>query len=92
MPTKLLLAIGLVAACGIGAGAMVTTANAAATKALRATAWKIGRQQDWDTLRDAEYLAVTRLQADALTTVDPDMAAKAKTVVPVATLRPTAGE
>jgi hypothetical protein len=35
---------------------------------------------------------VTRLQADALLTVDPDMAAKAKTVVAVATVRPTAGE
>jgi predicted nucleic acid-binding protein len=53
----------------------------------RATAWKIARQEDWDTLRDAEYLAVTRLQADALVTVDPDLAAKAQSVVPVATLR-----
>ncbi|MCW6006551.1 hypothetical protein K1W54_18490 [Micromonospora sp. CPCC 205371] len=52
----------------------------------RATAWRIARQEDWDTLRDAEYLAVTRLQADALVTVDPDMAAKAKNVVPVAPL------
>jgi predicted nucleic acid-binding protein len=53
----------------------------------RATAWKIARQEDWDTLRDAEYLAVTRLQADALVTVDPDLAAKAQSVVPVAALR-----
>ena len=30
----------------------------------RSTAWKIARQQDWDSLRDAEYLAITRLQAD----------------------------
>lgn len=52
----------------------------------RATAWRIARQEDWDTLRDAEYLAVTRLQADALVTVDPEMAAKATNVVPVATL------
>jgi predicted nucleic acid-binding protein len=52
----------------------------------RATAWRIARQEDWDTLRDAEYLAVTRLQAGALVTVDPDMAAKAKNVVPVAPL------
>ncbi|MEH1130305.1 type II toxin-antitoxin system VapC family toxin [Micromonospora sp. CPCC 206061] len=52
----------------------------------RATAWRIARQENWDTLRDAEYLAVTRLQADALVTVDPDMAAKAKNVVPVAPL------
>ncbi|MEU4155177.1 type II toxin-antitoxin system VapC family toxin [Actinoplanes sp. NPDC026670] len=49
----------------------------------RATAWRIARENDWDTLRDAEYLAVARLQADALVTVDPRMAAKAKNVVPV---------
>jgi predicted nucleic acid-binding protein len=52
----------------------------------RATAWRIARQEDWDTLRDAEYLAVTRLQADALVTVDPGLVAKAKNVVPVAPL------
>jgi predicted nucleic acid-binding protein len=33
---------------------------------------------------DAEYLAVTRLQADALVTVDPELAAKAEGVVPLA--------
>src|SRR3954469_23213515 len=37
------------------------------------TAWKTARQHDWETLRDAEYLAVTRLQADALVTVDPEL-------------------
>ncbi|MET3805975.1 putative nucleic acid-binding protein [Nakamurella sp. UYEF19] len=35
---------------------------------------------------DAEYLAVTKLQADALITVDPDLAAKARTLVPPAPL------
>jgi predicted nucleic acid-binding protein len=50
----------------------------------RWTAWKIARDQDWDTLRDAEYLAVAKLQADALVTVDPDLAAKADGLVPVA--------
>lgn len=52
----------------------------------RATAWRIAREQDWDTLRDAEYLAVTRLQADALVTVDPRLAANAANVVAVASL------
>ena len=52
----------------------------------RGTAWRIAREQDWDTLRDAEYLAVTRLQADALVTVDPGLAAKATDVVPLAPL------
>jgi predicted nucleic acid-binding protein len=49
----------------------------------RGLAWQIARQHDWDTLRDAEYLAVTRLQADALITVDPRLAAKAEHLVPV---------
>ncbi|MEU7903452.1 hypothetical protein [Actinoplanes sp. NPDC049118] len=52
----------------------------------RTTAWRIARQEDWDTLRDAEYLAVTRLQADALVTVDPLLAAKAESIVAVAPL------
>ena len=49
----------------------------------RWTAWKIARDQDWDTLRDAEYLAVTQLQADALVTVDSRLAALADGIVPV---------
>jgi len=57
----------------------------------RVTAWRIARKEDWDTLRDAEYLAVTRLQADALVTVDPVLAAKAETVVPVAPLHALLG-
>lgn len=52
----------------------------------RGTAWRIARERGWDTLRDAEYLAIARLQADALVTVDPDLAARADGVVPVAPL------
>jgi predicted nucleic acid-binding protein len=52
----------------------------------RRTAWKIAREQGWDTTLDAEYLAVTRLQADALVTIDPALAEKARNVVPVAPL------
>lgn len=52
----------------------------------RRTAWKIAREQGWDTTYDAEYLAVTKLQADALVTVDPALAAKAKDVVPLASI------
>lgn len=48
----------------------------------RRTAWRIAREHNWDRLREAEYLAVTRLQADALVTVDPELAAKAANVVP----------
>lgn len=52
----------------------------------RRTAWRIARQHGWPTLRDAEYLAIVELQADALVTVDVDLAAKAEGVVPVAAL------
>ncbi len=52
----------------------------------RSVAWRIAREHDWDTLRDAEYLAVARLQADALVTVDQDLAARATDVVTVAPL------
>ncbi|HUN36262.1 MAG TPA: hypothetical protein VMU95_30060 [Trebonia sp.] len=52
----------------------------------RGTAWQIAREHDWSTLRYAEYLAVTRLQADALVTVDPGLAAAARNVVAVATI------
>jgi len=52
----------------------------------RRTAWDIAVAHGWDSLRDAEYLSVTRLQADALVTVDQDLAAVAATIVPVASL------
>ena len=57
----------------------------------RRTAWQIAREHDWDTLRDAEYLAVTRLQADALVTVDPALAALARDAVPLATVNDLLG-
>ncbi len=50
----------------------------------RTTAWRIAMEQGWDDLRDAEHLAVTRLQADALVTVDERLAARARDVVPLA--------
>jgi predicted nucleic acid-binding protein len=52
----------------------------------RRTAWQLARQHDWDTLGDAEYLAVTKLQADALVTVDPRLAATARDTVAVAAI------
>lgn len=50
----------------------------------RRTAWKIARDHGWDTVYEAEYLAVTKLQADALVTVDPAFAAKADGIVALA--------
>lgn len=52
----------------------------------RRTAWQIAREHGWDTLKDAEYLAVTRLQADALVTVDASFAATARPIVTVAAI------
>lgn len=53
----------------------------------RRTAWRIAQEHDWDGLRDAEYLAVTRLQADALVTVDSELTAKAADVVTVGSVQ-----
>ena len=53
----------------------------------RRTTWKIAREQGWETTYDAEYLAVTKLQADALVTVNPALAAKARDVVSASTPR-----
>ncbi|HUD39481.1 MAG TPA: hypothetical protein VMR14_21470 [Streptosporangiaceae bacterium] len=52
----------------------------------RRAAWQVARQHDWDTLRDAEYIAITRLQADGLVTVDPSLAAMARDLVAVAAI------
>lgn len=52
----------------------------------RGTAFRIARERGWDSLRDAEHLAITRLQADALVTVDAELAAKAEGTVTVAPL------
>lgn len=49
----------------------------------RRTAWKLARQHGWPTTYDAEYLAVCMLQADALVTIDEELAAKAAGVVPL---------
>jgi predicted nucleic acid-binding protein len=52
----------------------------------RRTAWQIARDRGWASLRDAEYLAVAVLQADAFVTVDPDMVGKAANLVRVASV------
>lgn len=50
----------------------------------RRTAWKIAREDGWASTIEAEYLAVCRLQADALVTVDDAFAARAAGIVPLA--------
>jgi hypothetical protein len=50
----------------------------------RGTAWRIAEENYWDDLGEAEYLAVTRLQADAFVTLDPERARRAEGIVPLA--------
>lgn len=49
----------------------------------RRTAWNLARAHGWPNLRDAEYLALVTLQADALVTVDERLAALAADLVEV---------
>jgi len=53
-------------------------------RVLQAVAWKIADQLGWPDTLDAEYLALTRLQADAFVTLDPDLARAAEGVVATA--------
>jgi predicted nucleic acid-binding protein len=53
-------------------------------RVLQLEAWKIADQLDWDDTFDAEYVALTRLQADAFITLDKRLAAAVKGLVDVA--------
>ena len=43
-------------------------------KVLQRTAWKVADQLGWETTYDAEFVALTQLQADAFVTSDRDLA------------------
>ncbi len=47
-------------------------------------AWDFAERLGWGDTFTAEYLALTKLQADALVTLDPALARAARTLVPVA--------
>ena len=53
---------------------------------LRRVAWKIADEQGWSDTSEAEYLALTQLQADAFVTADAAVARRAAGIVPVASL------
>lgn len=61
---------------------------------LRRQAWKVADLLGWDSTYDAEYVALTQLQGDALVTLDEGLARRAAelvTTAPVEALgRPTA--
>ncbi len=53
---------------------------------LRRNAWQFADELDWAETYDAEYLALTKLQADAFVTLDETLARRATAVVPTATI------
>ena len=54
-------------------------------KVLQQTAWKVAEELGWETTHAAEYVALTRLQADALVTSDGDLARAVSGIVRTAT-------
>jgi predicted nucleic acid-binding protein len=53
-------------------------------RVLQAKAWKVASELGWPDTYDAEYVALTRLQADALVTGDSELSAAVRHLVPVA--------
>jgi predicted nucleic acid-binding protein len=53
-------------------------------RVLQATAWKVADQLGWPDTLAAEYLALTQLQADALITLDGQLARAVRKLVTVA--------
>lgn len=53
-------------------------------RVLQSVAWKIADQLGWPDTEDAEYVALTTLQADALITLDPDLVQAVKGMVMIA--------
>ena len=51
---------------------------------LRRNAWQIADRLGWAETYDAEYVALTRLQADALVTLDVELARRVEGIVPTA--------
>jgi hypothetical protein len=52
----------------------------------RRLSWQIAREQGYDSTAEAEYLAVTRLQADMFVSVDPAARSRGEGVVPIGTV------
>ena len=53
---------------------------------LRRRAWELADRLGWASTYDAEYLALTQLQADAFVTLDEELAGRAAEVVETATI------
>lgn len=55
-------------------------------KVLQRQAWKVADELGWESTYDAEYVALTKLQADAFVTTDPDLAEAVAGLVQTATI------
>ena len=53
---------------------------------LRRNAWKVAERLGWAETYVAEYVALTKLQADALVTLDAELARQVEGIVPTATI------
>jgi predicted nucleic acid-binding protein len=53
---------------------------------LRRRAWNVADQLGWVSTYDAEYIALTQLQADAFITVDPELARRVQGIVRTASM------
>jgi indolepyruvate ferredoxin oxidoreductase alpha subunit len=55
-------------------------------KVLQRQAWKVAEELGWETTYDAEYVALTKLQADAFVTSDGDLARAVSALVETASV------
>ena len=55
-------------------------------KVLQRTAWRVADQLGWETTSDAEFVALTQLQADAFVTSDDNLARTVSGLVETATI------
>ena len=53
---------------------------------LRRRAWEVADRLVWASTYDAEYVALVQLQADALVTMDADLARRLEGIVPIASV------
>ena len=53
---------------------------------LRRQAWKVADQLGWPSTYDAEYIALTQLQADAFVTLDADLARSVEGIIATASI------
>lgn len=61
-------------------------------RSLQSTAWRIADRLGWPDTLDAEYVALTQLQGDALVTLDTDLADAVKGLVTVAPVEAVLGK